>query len=522
MPYQAEGQGNTLSPVLKNPVSGNPVLGSTASQSKKADGYPSLYQVNIRVALNALSKSLGRSATLDDLPDSCIETWADQGFDWIWLLSVWQTGPEARAISRSHVELRYEFQRTLPDLTIEDVEGSGFAIQAYQVHASLGGNDALVRFRKRMQSHGLKLILDYVPNHVAPDHRWVKEQPDLIVQGTEKELEESPHNYRKIATPRGEIIFAHGRDPYFAGWTDTLQLNYGNPALQSAMLKELMAIAELCDGVRCDMAMLLLPDVFQRTWGVTAEPYWPNAIRTVKEKHRNFLFMAEVYWGRESELMQQGFDYCYDKELYDRLRGNNAESIRNHLKAEPAFQNHLVRFLENHDEPRAATAFNTEKHMAAAAIAFLIPSLRFFHYGQLEGRKKKISPHLVRLPTEPTDERIFNFYQHLLKLLGAKVVRAGQWSLVDSWEAWPGNPSFHDIISFEWRHADGARLLVVVNYADHISQARLRLQTDNLPQSFQLKDLANDSVFTREVRQVANEGLYVELAGWGTHLFQIG
>jgi len=484
--------------------------------------YPSLYQVNIRVVLSDLSRKLGRTATLDDVPDSLIETWADQGFDFVWLLSVWQTGPEARSISRSHVELQREFHRTLPDLTIDDVEGSGFAVQAYQVHHSMGGNEALIRFRKRMQSHGLKLVLDYVPNHIAPDHRWVNQHPDFIVQGTKEDLEKSPHNYRKIATATGDCIFAHGRDPYFAGWTDTLQLNYGNPALQSAMLNELLSIAELCDGVRCDMAMLLLPDVFKQTWGIDAEPFWPASIRAVKETHRDFLFMAEVYWDREWELIQQGFDFCYDKKLYDRLRGTDAQSILAHLRADAAFQNRLVRFLENHDEPRAAATFPMDKHIAAATIAYLVPGLRFFHQGQLEGRKKKISPHLVRMPIEPTDEPVHKLYQFLLKLISSTVVRNGTWNLVHSWEAWPGNASFANMIAFQWRQSDGSRLLVVVNFANHASQARLGLSVDRSPSSFPLKDLMSDVVFVREARQIAHEGLYVDLKPWGVHLFQFG
>lgn len=490
--------------------------------SRKAAKFPSLYQVNIRVVLHELSGKIGRIATLDDVPDSLIEIWANYGFDLIWLLSVWQTGPEARSISRTHAELRHEFERTLPDLTMDDVEGSGFAIQAYQVHQSLGGNEALARFRKRMQSHGLKLILDYVPNHVAPDHRWVKEHPEFIVQGTEQDIAESPQNYRKIATAKGEFIFAMGRDPYFAGWTDTLQMNYGNPALQSAMLEELKDISELCDGVRCDMAMLLLPDVFKRTWGIDAEPYWPSAIRNVKNSHRDFLFIAEVYWDRQWELMQQGFDYCYDKKLYDRLRGSDAQSILGHLRADPAFQNRLVRFIENHDEPRAAATFSIDKHFAAATITFLVPGLRFFHQGQLEGRKKKISPHLVRMPIEPTDQPVQDLYERILKILNLSLVRNGDWNLVDVREAWPGNDSFQSMIAFEWHQADGSHLLVVVNFAEHASQARIGFLVDRLPSSLQLKDLVTDVMFVREGRQIAHEGLYVDLKPWGVHLFQVG
>ena len=79
------------------------------------------------------------------------------------------------------------------------------------------------------------------------------------------------------------MILAHGRDPYFDGWPDTLQLNYAKAQLQQAMIGELLRIAGQCDGLRCDMAMLLLPEVFERTWGRRSEPFWPKAIAAVRQ-----------------------------------------------------------------------------------------------------------------------------------------------------------------------------------------------------------------------------------------------
>jgi glycosidase len=183
-------------------------------------------------------------------------------------------------------------------------------------------------------------------------------------------------------------LLAYGRDPYFPGWPDTVQLNYANPALQEAMVGELTKIAGQCDGVRCDMAMLILPDVFERTWGQRAPLFWPKATQRVRERFPHFLLMAEVYWDLEWTLLQQGFDYAYDKRLYDRLREGHARPVREHLHAGLDYQNKLARFLENHDEPRAATAFSAEVHKAAAVITFLSPGLRFFHQGQFEGRTK--------------------------------------------------------------------------------------------------------------------------------------
>src|SRR5262249_21799310 len=249
----------------------------------------------------------------------------------------------------------------------------------------------------------------FAPNHTALDHPWVEDHPEYYIRGTETDLERAPQNHLLVNRKQGPMILAYGRDPYFPGWPDTLQLNYGNPATQEAMISELVTIAGQCDGVRCDMAMLILPDVFERTWGIPSQPFWPEATRRVRAQFPDFCFMAEVYWDLEWTLQQQGFDYTYDKRLYDRLLEGHARPVREHFHAGLDYQNKMARFLENHDEPRAATAFSPEVHKAAAIISFLSPGLRFFHQGQFEGRKKRISPHLVRAPEEPIDEQLRQF-----------------------------------------------------------------------------------------------------------------
>ncbi len=268
-------------------------------------------------------------------------------------------------------------------------------------------------------------MLDFVPNHTALDHPWVADHPARFVAGTEGDLERAPQNWTRVPGRRGPAILAHGRDPYFPGWPDTLQLDYANPDTQDAMSRELVKIAGQCDGVRCDMAMLVLPDVFERTWGRRAPSFWPEAIGRVRERHPGFRFMAEVYWDLEWTMMQQGFDYAYDKRLYDRLHQGHARPVREHLLAGLDYQQRLARFMENHDEPRAATAFPPGMHEAAAVVTYLTPGLRFFHDGQLEGRRKRISPHLGRAPVEPVDGALKAFYERLLAVVRQPVVRDG-------------------------------------------------------------------------------------------------
>ncbi len=484
--------------------------------------YPALYQINARVWLTELSRALGRPAALDDIPDAELDRLVEMGFDWIWFLSAWQTGPAAQQVSRSNAGWRKEFQETLPDLCEEDIAGSGFAIQNYTVHRDLGGAAALARLRQRLQQRGLKLMLDFVPNHMAPDHPWIDAHPYYFVHGSETDLAQAPRNYCRVQTKNGPLVLAYGRDPYFEGWPDTLQLNYGNSELQQAMIWELLRIAGQCDGVRCDMAMLVLPDVFESTWGIRAELFWPKATEAVRREYPQFQFMAEVYWDREWTMLQQGFDYTYDKRLYDRLRDGHARPVREHFHAGLDYQNKMARFLENHDEPRAAATFSLEVHEAAAVITYLSPCLRFFHQGQFEGMMKRISPHLVRAPVEPLDGTLRQFYDGLLAVLRQPVVRDGQWRLLECGPAWDGNGTSDGFIAWSWEAQDGERRLIAVNYAGTQGQCYVRLPFPDLAgRTVRLKDLMGPAIYDRDGDDLVSRGLYLDLPPWSYHVFEM-
>jgi len=484
--------------------------------------YPVLYQLNTRVRLTELSRQLDRPATLDDLPDDDLAHLAALGFDWLWLLGVWQTGEAGRQVSRTHPDWRAEFRDTLPDLTEADIAGSCFAITGYTVHTELGGNAALARLRERVRQHGLRLMLDFVPNHMALDHPWVRTNPEFFIRGTAEDLAREPHNYTRVQSTDGAMVLAYGRDPYFAGWPDTLQLNYANPELQAAMQAELLNITTLCDGVRCDMAMLIEPDVFDRTWGMRPAPFWVNAIEEVRRQFPDFLFMAEVYWDMEWQLQRHGFDYTYDKRLYDRLRDQYARPVREHLYADLDFQDKLARFLENHDEARAAATFPFEVHKAAALVKFLNPGLRFFHQGQLEGWQKRISPHLIRGPVQAVDLEIQTFYVLLLDSLKHPAFRDGDWQLLECVPAGEGNASWDHFIAWIWQDPDGTRLLVVVNYAPRQGQCRVRLPFEDLRgNQYRLVDWLSKAVYDRDGDAMVTPGLYLDMPPWGCYLFEL-
>jgi hypothetical protein len=484
--------------------------------------YPSLVQINTRVRLSQLSAELGRRASLDDFPDWELDWWTGAGFDIVWLLGVWQTGDAARHVSATNPDWLAEYRRVLPDFTDADVVGSPFAVRDYHVHADFGGDAALARLRERLRARDLRLMLDFVPNHVALDHPWVDEHPDFFVEGTDSQLADKPNNWRRLRTAAGDRILAYGRDPYFAGWPDTLQLNYGNPALQEAMLSELNRIARQCDGVRCDMAMLVLPEVFGRTWSVDAQPFWPRVTAALHGAHPGFVFMAEVYWDLEWQLQQQGFDYTYDKRLYDRLREGHARPVREHLYAGLDFQDHLARFLENHDEPRAAATFEPAQHQAAAVVTFFAPGLRFMHQGQREGRKVRIPMHLGRGPAEDPDPNSVAFYDRLLACLDQPVFRDGDWQLLDAKPAWDGNGTNDDFICFGWTGPSGEARLVVVNYAPHRSQCHIGWPwPDAVGSTWLLEDAFGGERYERDAADLSANGLFVDLEAWGYNVFEV-
>lgn len=496
--------------------------------------HPLLLQLNTRIILTERSQGLGRSATLDDITDADLDGYARQGFRCIWLLGLWQTGERGRLISRTHPGIREECARDLPDLRDGDICGSPFAIRQYHAHADFGGDAALARLRRRMADRDIKLIADFVVNHVAPDHPWLESHPEWFIIGTEQDIAAAPGNWIRLPTGefQRESIVAHGRDPYFPGWADTVQLNLRHPGCREAMVGELERIASQCDGVRCDMAMLAQADVILQTWGDRSLPadgslsagtsFWPEAIRRIKAARADFLFIAEVYWDREGQLQEEGFDFTYDKRLYDRLRRGEGLAAREHLQAGPAFQDRSLRFLENHDEPRAAAAFPADMHRAAALITFFVPGMRFFHEGQLDGRQARVSMHLQRRPLERANKEWKDFYGYLLEVLQRTEFDEGHWTLLPPLPGWEGNPTSAQFVAFAWNHLGLPGLLGVVNFGPTQGQCHVRLVSAGFEhESIRLKDIFSDAYFVRKTKDVAGPGMFFDLPPWGFHLLEI-
>jgi Alpha amylase, catalytic domain len=479
---------------------------------------PTVYELNTAVWLERLGGEDGRPLQLDRVPASRWDALAALPVDAVWLMGVWQRSPAGTEIARLEPGVDRANRAALPDLRPDDVIGSAYCVRDYVVDARFGGPNALATAREALADRGLGLILDYVPNHVALDHPWVSTKPACLLAGSEEELAAQPDAFVRAAGG----VFANGRDPYFPPWRDVVQLNAFSTQLRDAAADTLLEVGAQCDGLRCDMAMLMTNEVFARTWGERAGPpppsdYWPQLIGRVKAAHPHLLFMAEAYWDMEWTLQQQGFDLCYDKRLYDRLANESADSVRVHLQAGFAYQERLIRFIENHDEPRAAATFAPGQARAAAVVMSTLPGARLYHDGQLDGRRTHIPVSLGRGPNEPTDNDLRAFYERLIRGVSDADLRHGVWRLCEC-SGWPDNQSWAQLLAWGWS-CGSSHHLVVVNYGGSPSQGQVHLPWPELQgREWELTDRLSEARFTRDGGDLNAQGLYVSLHPWASHL----
>jgi hypothetical protein len=488
--------------------------------------HPLLYEINTRCWLRELSRKYDRAIGLGEVPAAELERWQKLGFTHIWLMGVWTSGPRSRAEALNNTGLGRAYAQLLPDWQPQDVGGSPYAIAYYEVPPEMGGETGLAQFRRDLHQRGLKLVLDFVPNHVGLDHPWVKRRPGLFVQRAERFADTFPEE-----TKDGPRWLAHGKDPFFPGWTDTVQLDYRLATTRAAMLEQLELVAAKCDGVRCDMAMLILNEVFAKTWErfplsqeatmAGGPEFWIESISKVKTRYPDFLFLAEAYWGLEPVLHAQGFDFTYDKTLYDRLVAHDGPGVQHHLLSMlPQFVATGAHFLENHDEHRSASILSVEEIRAAALLIVALPGMCFLHHGQLGGARLKIPVQLVRCPEETEQPEVRRIYERLLLAVQATAVRRGRVQLVRPRPVWQGNPTHQNFVIVQWQTSAPAFDLAVVNLAPHRSQCYAPIMLPNLAEyDWELKDLLGNEAYLRQGRSLHDEGLYLDVAAHAAQLF---
>jgi hypothetical protein len=482
--------------------------------------HPQLYEISAWPWLERLSARASRRVTLATVPAEEWDRLKALGVDAVYLMGVWRRSPQGRLMARTDPSLLSEYDRALPGWSMADVVGSPYSVQAYEPDERMGGWPGLDAARAELRRRGIALVLDFVPNHTGLDHDWVRSRPELYVEGTLDAYRQSPDLFHPVDAGDAVHFIACGRDPNFAPWRDVAQLNYFNPVTRLAMCDVLGTISQHCDGVRCDMAMLVLNDVFSGTWSCTADllwpvpsdEFWPAAIRRVP----SLVYIAEVYWDREWELQQQGFHFTYDKRLLDRLQRAEPAGIRAHLQADPAFNDRLVRFLENHDEARSARTF-ASRLPAAAAIAASLPGMRFFFDGQLDGRETRVPVQLGRWQEESARPGIRDLYDRLLSATDRDLFHQGNWRLLDIRGA--GDDSYADLIAYEWQLGPD-RAVVAANISSGDVQGLLQLAPLTDGSAFDFVDQLTGSRY-RWSRDDLKDGLYVRLAAGSAHLFLV-
>ncbi|MEJ2249481.1 MAG: alpha-amylase family glycosyl hydrolase [Candidatus Lokiarchaeota archaeon] len=492
------------------------------SELRKGDSkFPNIYEINTLVWLNELSEKYQKKITLSNVPDEIFEN-KFKYFDAIWLMGVWERSPSSREISLNHPGLIKEYKKVFKDFSKDDVVGSPYAVFYYHVSPELGGKEELEQFRKRLMDMDIKLILDYVPNHVAIDHLWTLEKSNIFIEGTKEDLENDPEGYFS----RFDKIYAHGKDPYFPPWTDTVQINAYSDQARRKTKNTLLSISDLCDGVRCDMAMLVMNKIFKKTWGDKAgkppkKDFWGEIIPEVRDKQPNFIFIGEVYWGLEWDLQQQGFDYCYDKTLYERIIGKTPTAVRNHLRAEWDYQKKLLRYIENHDEKRVINELGLNASKAAAVIALTIPGATLIYDGQMEGYNLKIPVQLQKRPILKINEDLLQYYYNLLQI-SRKIKHQNlnynmcEVSNIDSYEY-----SSENLISSQWKNKY-LKYLIVTNFSPYKSKGNVLIKKNPFGETnWEFNDLLNQKTYTYNGKDLERYGLYVELDAWKSHIFEV-
>jgi hypothetical protein len=486
--------------------------------------HPLLLELSAWPWLDRLSRREGTHITLENVPGKEWDRIRRDGFSLVFLMGVWSRSSLGRELARTDPGLVRDYDRVLPGWSADDVAGSPYCIDAYEPDPRMGGWAGLAAARTELRARGIGLILDFIPNHTGFDHPWVRQHPQRYVLGTEEDVRAEPEDFRAVDSVQGRVHVACGRDPYFPPWRDVAQLNYFNPEARDAMRRQLGKVAAHCDGVRCDMAMLVLNDVFERTWKARLhgewprlpDEFWPAATRSTPE----LIYIAEVYWDLESVLLDQGFTFAYDKRLLDALHTADAASrVRQLLIADQPTAAALVRFLENHDEPRSAVTFAASLP-AAAALAGTIPGMRFLFDGQQDGRRVRCPVQLARWPDEPTDARVRALYDAVLRFAAKRVLHDGTWGALDT--ATAGDETFHDILAYHWQ-TSAALAIVVVNFSAAPAQANIPLAYGLLPdgEAFTFDDALTGEGYRWTREALDRTGLYVRLGAGGAHLFSV-
>lgn len=486
------------------------------SHNQENQEHPYLYLINTRLWINQLTKKYEKPITIDKIPDNEWQPLFDR-YDYFWFMGIYK---ESEA-SRQHAQ-KWSFQSryALPDLDPnKDVAASPFAIPEYSPNTLIVKDwESWDEMLDYLHSNNKKVIIDFVPNHLALDCELAKTHPQYFIQGNQAQYQANPDFYYPISSSDEKTYYlAHGKDPNFPPWADTLQLNYAIPEVHRYMSDVLQNLSLHCDGLRCDMAMLLDPGTFLRTWGWTLSDeekkylsehsFWEENIPLIKKNvNNNFKFIGEVYW--DQDYLSQYFDYLYDDRFYKGV-----------IRPSPDFKNHLYElldsghvnnsncrqalYIENHDEERAIKTLGEKRAKAAAFLAATIPKTMFIvNQGQENGWKIRPPMQINRFPPESDNPQIKAFYQKLFTLINSPLFKSGTLHLSHI------NQISGDTIALELSSKDKESMAIFcINIGESDSQCTIPSIDKNTP--VEIESLSEEKEIVADNNR--QNGLYIAL-----------
>lgn len=479
---------------------------------------PMIYQISTRPWLYSLSKSSGKNIrTLNDIPDSELANLKSKGFDIIWFMGVWQLGEYGVKHDRTDQALLKDFKNNLPDFSIEDAIGSPYAVKDYSCNLEIcpNGDEDLLNLKRRLNALEMKLMLDFVPNHSA--YETTKDNLDFYIRSPKnKDIDRSKYFENGVAF--GNMQWSS------SPWSDVAQFNYYNLNLRKYMTENLKKISDFADAIRCDMAYIVLNQNFYNAWKTEldswgydkpSKEFWEDSIKEVKIKNPNTIFLAEVYGDQLKYLIEQGFDYVYDKELLDRLKSGHLDNIKGWINYTSSFSKNLCRFIENHDDNRATSffGFDISKSTTAAVITYTLPGLRFVFQDQWNGYRNKLDVHLRRSYYENVNQENKEFYNKFLPILSHEIFKNGNWEFLniegsDSWR----------LMAWNWKLNDINRL-VVVNFAEEKAFGKIKFNIYGSGNVI-VKELLSNQNYERSAEEIRNSGLGVLLEKHQAQIFE--
>ena len=476
--------------------------------------HPILYEISTRPWLYELSQKYGKTITkIKQIPTAEFDNLQKHGIEIVWMMGVWKLGTYGLEFDR-----KQDYSNVLHGWTKDDVIGSPYAITEYTCNPDIGTDADLVWLRQQLNKRGMKLMLDFVPNHSAVDAPTASNHKNYYMRAPNGKTDS------KRYTSDG---LAYGKDPYFDPWRDVIQWNYWEPQTRQFMKQNLLTVLKYADGARCDMAHLILNDVFGNTWKeeLTAWGYskpstefWAYAFKEAKQKYPDAILLAEVYEDWEiTKLHELGFTYCYDKALLDKLEGT-AYVVNDyiHYKTE-SYWGHVAHFVENHDENRAVynMAGDVEKAKAAGTIAATLGGMIFFNHGQWDGLKNKLDVHLRRGATESKNSNVAKYYDKLTSIIVDPAFKGPNYYFVYNMSGDRKN----DFIAYI-REKGNSHYLVVVNYISTYGCAEVPIYNIAGSGNIKVKEMISDVEYTRNAETIRGVGLTVCLSGYQAQIFK--